>query len=417
MLQNMQKGQEMTEQILYENILDENEKSKLGELIEKGGQGILTEGDLLEVFPEAMDEPEKLEAILAALENEGIELIVHDNDSLPKPEESSQAETAEELVQQDKGVVAAKQNISSDDLVELYFSDAARKPLLSKEEEVELAKLIEKGKKARQELALGQDTPARRKELQRAVKKGWQARKKMVTSNTRLVISVAKRFLKRGVPFLDLIQEGNIGLIRAIKKFDYRRGFRFSTYATWWIRQAVSRAISYQGRTIRIPVHMGDKLTKLYRVRQQLKQQLKRDPTNEEMAQELDVSTREVEKMMRISRRTMSLDKPIRTEDDASLGDFIPDEESPSPEESVNASFLRTQLMDLIADIPEREGHILMLRYGLMDGQPRSLSEVGRTIGISRERVRQIESKALRRLRKANHFYKLRDYLDLTYSN
>jgi RNA polymerase primary sigma factor len=276
---------------------------------------------------------------------------------------------------------------------------------------VSLAKRIERGRRAREELARRPVSATRRRVLQVGVEDGWAAREHLITANSRLVISVAKKYMGRGVPFLDLIQEGNIGLIRAAKKFDYRRGHKFSTYATWWIRQAVTRAIADQGRTIRVPVHMGDQINKLLRISHQLTQKLGRDPSSEELADALDVPPKKVENMIQVARRPLSLETPTDEEEDSVLGDFIQDEESPAPTDAVTYNLLREHLQEVLNTLPPREVRILQLRYGLLDGQSYTLEEVGRKMGVTRERVRQIEAQALSRLRHPSHRRRLADYL------
>ena len=251
----------------------------------------------------------------------------------------------------------------------------------------------------------------KRQELRRKIEDGWGAREHLITANSRLVISVAKKYMGRGVPFLDLIQEGNIGLIRATKKFDYRRGHKFSTYATWWIRQAVTRAIADQGRTIRVPVHMGDQINKLLRVQHQLTQRLGREPTVEELADELEVPPKKVENMIQVARRPLSLETPTDDEEDSVLGDFIEDDEASPPDDTATYNLLREHLGEVLNSLPPREVRILQLRYGLLDGQAYTLEEVGRKMGVTRERVRQIEAQALSRLRHPSIRRKLRDYL------
>jgi RNA polymerase primary sigma factor len=276
---------------------------------------------------------------------------------------------------------------------------------------VALAQRIERGRMAREELAKGKVTPRRRTELRRFIEDGWSAREHLITANSRLVISVAKKYMGRGVPFLDLIQEGNIGLIRATKKFDYRRGHKFSTYATWWIRQAVTRAIADQGRTIRVPVHMGDQINKLLRVQHQLTQRLGREPSVEELAEALDVPPKKVENMIQVARRPLSLETPPDDEEDSVLGDFIEDDEAPPPDDTATYNLLKEHLGEVLNGLPPREVRILQLRYGLLDGQAYTLEEVGRKMGVTRERVRQIEAQALSRLRHPTIRRKLRDYL------
>ena len=303
------------------------------------------------------------------------------------------------------------ENIDTDDTIGLYLKEVSRVPLLTAEEEVDLAQRIERGRMAREELARGNVSTKRRLELRRLIEDGWAAREHLITANSRLVISVAKKYMGRGVPFLDLIQEGNIGLIRATKKFDYRRGHKFSTYATWWIRQAVTRAIADQGRTIRVPVHMGDQINKLLRVQHQLTQRLGRDPSVEELAEALDVPPKKVENMIQVARRPLSLETPTDDEEDSVLGDFIEDDEAPPPDEMVTYNLLQEHLEEILNTLPPREVRILQLRYGLLDGQAYTLEEVGRKMGVTRERVRQIEAQALSRLRHPSIRRKLRDYL------
>jgi RNA polymerase primary sigma factor len=282
---------------------------------------------------------------------------------------------------------------------------------LSAIEEVELAQRIESGRMAREELARGNVNQRRRLELRHLIEDGWSAREHLITANSRLVISVAKKYMGRGVPFLDLIQEGNIGLIRATKKFEYRRGHKFSTYATWWIRQAVTRAIADQGRTIRVPVHMGDQINKLLRVQHQLTQKLGRKPTTDELADHLEVPPKKVENMIQVARRPLSLELPTDDEEDSMLGDFIEDEEAPPPDDTATYNLLKEHLVNVLDSLPPREVRILQLRYGLLDGQSYTLEEVGRKMGVTRERVRQIEAQALSRLRHPIIKRRLRDYL------
>jgi len=303
-------------------------------------------------------------------------------------------------------------NIDTDDTIGLYLKEVSRVPLLSNiDEEVLLAQRIERGRQAREELARGNLKDKRREELRLDIQEGWNAREHLITANSRLVISVAKKYMGRGVPFLDLIQEGNIGLIRATKKFEYQRGHKFSTYATWWIRQAVTRAIADQGRTIRVPVHMGDQINKLLRVQHQLTQKFGRDPSVEELAEELEVPPKKVENMIQVARRPLSLETPTDDEEDSTLGDFIEDDEAPAPDEIATNNLLREHLEEVLDSLPPREVRILQLRYGLLDGQAYTLEEVGRKMGVTRERVRQIEAQALTRLRHPTVRRKLRDYL------
>jgi RNA polymerase primary sigma factor len=284
-------------------------------------------------------------------------------------------------------------------------------PLLTAEEEVELAQRIERGRLSREDLAKGNVSPRRRQELQRLIVDGWAAREHLITANSRLVISVAKRYIGHGVPFLDLIQEGNLGLMRAVDKFDPDRGYKFSTYATWWIRQAVSRAVSDQGRTIRLPVHMSEKLLKLRRTSQEMEQTLGREPTPEELAEALELPPERVHRYLRTAVRPLSLEQPVGEEEESTLGQFIEDDDSPEPSERAEQSLLREKLDDLLDTLQPREERILRLRYGLLDGHTYTLQEVGEMFGLTRERIRQIEQEALARLRHPSRSRQLKDYL------
>jgi RNA polymerase primary sigma factor len=378
-------------------------------LIELGKErGYVTVDDILTAFPEAERDIDQLEEAYSALLAAGVPYL----DDVTEGEDGREDEAVEEEdtgdAKEDEGYLSS---VDADDTVGLYLKEVGRVPLLTAEEEVSLAKRIERGRKAREELAKGLTSNRRQEELQRLIEDGWAAREHLITANSRLVISVAKKYMGRGVPFLDLIQEGNIGLIRAAKKFDYRRGHKFSTYATWWIRQAVTRAIADQGRTIRVPVHMGDQINKLLRISHQLTQRLGRDPSTDELADALEVTPKKVENMIQVARRPLSLETPTDEEEDSVLGDFIEDEESPAPADTVTQNLLREQLQDVLDTLPPREVRILQLRYGLLDGESYTLEEVGRKMGVTRERVRQIEAQALSRLRHPTHRRRLVDYL------
>jgi RNA polymerase primary sigma factor len=296
------------------------------------------------------------------------------------------------------------------DPVSLYFREINKVPLLSHDEEIALAKRIEAGREARKKIAQGSVSSKVKKELRRKIEDGWAAREHLVTANFRLVISVAKKYVNRGVPFLDLIQDGNIGLIRATKKFDYRRGFRFSTYATWWIRQAISRGVADHGRTIRLPVHLGDQINRLWRKSQQLTQKLGREATIEELAEVLNESPKKIDELMRVSQRPLSLELPS-DDDDNELSDYTPDEVIPAPVEAVTENIMQEHVHDILETLPPREARILQLRYGLLDGKSRTLGEVGKKMGVTRERVRQIEAQAFRRLRQPKIKRELKDYI------
>ena len=402
----------MIDDELLNSLEEQEEHGSIARLVELGRQkGFVTIDDVMHFFPEAEQDVDQLEEAFAALMSAGIPYVEDTVIGGPTEEELAEEEVEEDtrrtLVTDDNYLA----NIDTDDTIGLYLKEVGRVPLLTAQEEVELAQRIERGRLAREELARGNVTPRRRVELQRLIEDGWAAREHLITANSRLVISVAKKYMGRGVPFLDLIQEGNIGLIRAAKKFDYRRGHKFSTYATWWIRQAVTRAIADQGRTIRVPVHMGDQINKLLRVQHQLTQRLGRDPSVEELAEALEVTPQKVENMIQVARRPLSLETPTDDEEDSVLGDFIQDDEIPAPDDTATYNLLREHLENVLDGLPPREVRILQLRYGLLDGQAYTLEEVGRKMGVTRERVRQIEAQALSRLRHPAIRRKLREYL------
>ncbi len=399
------------------NDVDEDNDESLAypaiaRLVELGRQkSYITIDDILHFFPEAEQDVEQLEEAFAALMSAGIPYI-EDETPLDGPVEDDLDEEVDEKEEEESTIsLDDLENIDTDDTIGLYLKEVSRVPLLNAEEEVELAQRIERGRIAREELAKGNSSNNRRLELRKLIEDGWDGREHLITANSRLVISVAKKYMGRGVPFLDLIQEGNIGLIRATKKFDYRRGHKFSTYATWWIRQAVTRAIADQGRTIRVPVHMGDQINKLLRIQHQLTQRLGREPSVEELAEALDVPPKKVENMIQVARRPLSLETPTDDEEDSVLGDFIEDDEAPPPDDMATYNLLKEHLEEVLNGLPPREVRILQLRYGLLDGQAYTLEEVGRKMGVTRERVRQIEAQALSRLRHPVIRRKLRDYL------
>lgn len=378
-------------------------------LVKADEQDYVTYDDILAAFPEAEERLDEIEDALVTL----IEADVEIGDAAG--EERHQADSSHEdgsrCDRGDDQREASLDAIRIDDSIGLYLKEIGQVPLLTRKEEISLAKRMEAGKAARTKLRGDSLSRAERVELERVVRDGLRAREHLVRANSRLVVSVAKRYMGRGVPFIDLIQEGNIGLIRAAKKFDYTMGNKFSTYATWWIRQAVTRAIADQSRTIRIPVHMGDQINKLLRTTHRLTQELGREPTPEEMAGELDLAPEKVENMLQVARRPLSLDLPIDEEGDSELGDFIENDESAAPADVVSSSILRDLLQDVLEDLPPREVRILQMRYGLVDGETYTLEEVGRKLGVTRERIRQIEVQALSRLRHPAHARKLRDFL------
>ena len=386
------------------------------ELIELGhSQGYVTFSNILNYIPNAKKDVTSLEKAFASLLKEDIPYLEEEDDEeeiesiFSEDGGNGKHEDEDEL---DEELENRLSTIDTNDLIELYFKEAASIPLLSKDEEKELSKRIERGRLARKEMARGNVADVRRTELHQMIEDEWTALDHLITANSRLVISVAKKYMGRGVPFLDLIQEGNIGLMRAAKKFDYLRGYKFSTYATWWIRQAVTRAIADQGRTIRVPVHMGDKISKMFRMQNDLKQSLERDPSIEELADALDEAPEKVQYMMKVARRPLSLEMPTTKEGDAVLGDFVEDLETPLPDETATKHLLKEHLEEVMEALPSREVRILRLRYGVPDGKSHTLQEVGEKVGVSRERVRQIEAQALRRLRQPRIQRILRDYLE-----
>lgn len=358
-------------------------KSILKELtIEGREKGMLTYHEIEDAFERVDITPEQIEKVYEALEKLGIEIVA---DNIEEEfEDIPFIETEEE--EEEEVDITIPEGISIDDPVRMYLKEIGKVPLLSSDDEIELAKRMELGDE--------------------------EAKKRLAEANLRLVVSIAKRYVGRGMLFLDLIQEGNLGLIKAVEKFDFRKGFKFSTYATWWIRQAITRAIADQARTIRIPVHMVETINKLIRVSRQLLQELGRDPTPEEIAKEMGMSEDKVRDIMKISQEPVSLETPIGEEEDSHLGDFIPDDEAPAPAESAAFTLLKEQLIDVLDTLTPREEKVLRLRFGLDDGRARTLEEVGREFNVTRERIRQIEAKALRKLRHPSRSKKLRDFLD-----
>lgn len=392
---------------------------------------VLTYDDILEQVPNAEKNVVLIDEIMERLMEAGIEVVTaidsddettteeellnEDMNSVSGMKERDDDESAEEDWRDGDITVDAgyQQALETDDVVGLYLKEAGRVPLLTAVEEVELAKRMEKSEIASLHLEMyGDDLPMDDVyALREVIHDGELAQEHLIRANARLVISVAKKYIGRGVPFLDLIQEGNIGLIRATNKFEYQRGHKFSTYATWWIRQAVSRAVADQGRTIRVPVHMGDQLNRMRRVQLRLIQELGREPSIEEMAIGMETTPDKVENLLEIARRPVSLETPIDDEGDSTFGDFVEDVNSPAPADEVASTLLQEQLENALDRLPAREAQILRLRYGLEDGRVYTLEEVGQTIGVTRERVRQLEAQALNRLRQSSAHVILRDYL------
>lgn len=368
-------------------------------------QGYLTSEDILEIYPQEHTTVERLEKIVSFLRRQGIEILGDENE-----DNFIQADPSEDA---DIDPSTSLENVSSDDTVEIYLKEMSRVPLLCVEEEIDLAKRIERGREAQVRLNKinGNTSLIELKKLEETVEDGLRAREHIIKANTRLVVSIAKRYIGRGVPFLDLIQEGNLGLMKAVEKYEYLRGFRFSTYATWWIRQTISRSIADQGRTIRLPVHMTDRIRLLYRISHELEQNLGRPPTIEELSAEMEVPAQKVQWMLQVSWIPLSLESPVGEEDDSELGFFVEDEITPTPSQVAYENMLRERLDEVLATLSPREARILRLRFGLDDNRPYTLEEVGAKFGLTRERIRQIEGKALRRLRHPCRSRQLREYL------
>jgi RNA polymerase primary sigma factor len=367
-------------------------------------QGFVTYADILTAFPQAEEHPEEFEDILSDLAEADIEI---EGDAPGNGDGTSGPELTDEA----DGRKAHLGPVPAIDPTTLYLKEIGRVPLLTAEEEVTLARRVEAGLTAQEELDRNGHNPKEQAALTEVVQDGLEAREHLICANSRLVISVAKRYMGCGVPFLDLIQEGNIGLMHAVGKFDYRRGHKFSTYATWWIRQAVTRAIAEQSRTIRLPVHMSDQVNRLLRTNHRLMQELGREPTSGELAGAMEISPRKVEEMMRIARHPLSLETPANDEGESVLGDFIEDEDSPTLDEVTTASMLQMLLREALLDLSPREARILRLRYGLVDGETSTLDKIGKKLGVTRERVRQIEISALSRLRHPMRSRRLKGFL------
>ncbi len=357
------------------------------ELIQKGKRkGIISYREIMDAFEQVELTPEQIDDIYEALASQGIEIlpgITEEPNDEHNDQDHGQFQHEEEEVEID---LTIPEGIALDDPVRMYLKEIGRVPLLLANEEIELAKKVESGDET--------------------------AKRRLAEANLRLVVSIAKRYVGRGMLFLDLIQEGNLGLIKAVEKFDYRKGFKFSTYATWWIRQAITRAIADQARTIRIPVHMVETINKLIRVSRQLLQSLGREPTAEEIAEEMEMSPERVREIIKIAQEPVSLETPIGEEEDSHLGDFIEDQDAPAPAEAASFRLLKEQLEDVLNTLTPREEKVLRLRFGLDDGRARTLEEVGQIFNVTRERIRQIEAKALRKLRHPSRSKKLKDFLD-----
>jgi len=392
----------------------EQSDDTIAELMEKAEvQGYLTVGDVLEAFPDPEERLDQIEEVFLRFNEAEIE-VYDDKTDTPRPDlslnkpVSEKAATDEVQIAQDAFDLSG---ISSEDSVGLYLKEMARVPLLSLEEEVHLAMKLCDAQEARCQLGQDGRAPEERDHLERIIEEGRLAREHLIKANTRLVVSIAKKYMGRGVPFLDLIQEGNLGLMKAVGKFDYKRGYRFSTYATWWIRQTITRAIADQGRTIRVPVHMSDRIRRLYKTARQLEQEHGRKPTPEEIGVEMGLEPRKVRWMLKVSWRPLSLERPVGEDEDSELGSFIEDDSTPTPTLSAYQNLLREKVEEVLSTLTPREARILRLRFGLQNGRSYTLEEVGQKFGLTRERIRQIEGKALRRLRHPRRSRQLRDYL------
>ena len=377
-------------------------------LLEKASvQGYLTADDLLEVSPDVSEDAESMSVIMLALRHRGVEVVEPDYDStrsetLAAPDLQTWAEPEPEPAE-----------YSSDDTVGMYLKEMSRVPLLKAGDEFEIAIRIEAGRKAKAELMRisGRKRTLERQRLEALVQDGILAREHIIKANTRLVVSIAKRYMGNGVNFLDLIQEGNLGLMKAVEKYDVHKGFRFSTYATWWIRQTITRSIADQARTIRVPVHMTDRIRQAYKATHYLEQHLGRIPTLEELATEMQLDIERVKWILKVSRLPLSLESPVGDDEDSELGMFIEDESTPTPMQSAYQSMLKEKIDEVLGSLSPREARVLRLRFGLDTGIPFTLEEVGEKFGLTRERIRQIEGKALRRLRHPRRARQLKEYL------
>ncbi|MBD5552022.1 MAG: RNA polymerase sigma factor RpoD [Lachnospiraceae bacterium] len=409
--------------------MDENTKVKFDEKVKellnlaKKKKNVLDYSEVNDFFRDLPIEEEQFDKVLEILETNGIVC----NMELPVEGDLDDEEinlTEEDEVDMENIDLSVPDGISIEDPVRMYLKEIGKVPLLSAGEEIELAKKIEYGAAAAEKLedlekmletAEGEEKETlekEKKELGYVIADGEAAKQKLAEANLRLVVSIAKRYVGRGMLFLDLIQEGNLGLIKAVEKFNYRKGFKFSTYATWWIRQAITRAIADQARTIRIPVHMVETINKLIRVNRQLLQELGREPMLEEIAEKMDIPVERVREISKISQEPVSLETPIGEEEDSHLGDFIQDDNVPVPAEAAAFTLLKEQLVEVLGTLTEREQKVLRLRFGLDDGRARTLEEVGKEFNVTRERIRQIEAKALRKLRHPSRSRKLKDYLN-----
>ena len=380
-------------------------------------EGSITAADLAEKLSVLDLTPDETDAVYLKLVSLNVDVV--EDEAIVEEEEEEEAEPEQPAPDADEDRVRERREVDmalkapTNDPVRMYLKEIGRVPLLTAQEEVSLAKRIEAGLIAEEKLEKARDISDDDSfELRYTRRDGAQAKRHLVEANLRLVVSIAKRYVGRGMAFLDLIQEGNLGLIRAVEKFDYSKGFKFSTYATWWIRQAITRAIADQARTIRIPVHMVETINKLVRIQRQLLQDLGREPTADEIAEQMELSPKKVREIQKISQEPVSLETPVGEEEDSNLGDFIEDADAPVPLERASFKLLQEQLESVLHTLSDREKEVIRLRFGLVDGQPRTLEDVGKKFGVTRERIRQIESKTLSKLRHPSRSQKLRDYLE-----
>ena len=406
--------QELTEEAKAELIaakFDEKCKSLLQ--IAKKKKNVLDYEEIMKAFADTDFEADKMEKVFEFLENNNVDVKMPDEDE----DDDEIILDDEDDIDIEKIDLSVPDGVVLEDPVRMYLKEIGKVPLLSADEEITFAKKMELGAAMKKQMeenieAFRALSPQEQKEYKKAIDQGEMAKKRLAEANLRLVVSIAKRYVGRGMLFLDLIQEGNLGLIKAVEKFDYRKGYKFSTYATWWIRQAITRAIADQARTIRIPVHMVETINKLVRVSRQLLQELGREPSPEEIAAAMDIPVERVREIQKISQEPVSLETPIGEEEDSHLGDFIQDDNVPVPAEAAASTLLKEQLVEVLGTLTEREQKVLRLRFGMDDGRARTLEEVGKEFNVTRERIRQIEAKALRKLRHPSRSRKLKDYLD-----
>ncbi len=418
------KREENVEEVVANEGAEAKFQEKMKELLEIGRKkkNILEDHEINDFFKDMSLDAEKMERVLDILEQNNID-VLHISDDDDDDDIIMDDEDVED-VEVENIDLSVPDGVSVEDPVRMYLKEIGKVPLLSAEEEIELAKVMEAGTVAQEKILIlkkrmddaaeeeKQELLDEIKLLQKEVDAGGDAKKRLAEANLRLVVSIAKRYVGRGMLFLDLIQEGNLGLIKAVEKFDYRKGYKFSTYATWWIRQAITRAIADQARTIRIPVHMVETINKLIRVSRQLLQELGREPSPEEIAEEMSMPVERVREILKISQEPVSLETPIGEEEDSHLGDFIKDDNVPVPADAAAFTLLKEQLEEVLGTLTDREQKVLTLRFGLEDGRARTLEEVGKEFNVTRERIRQIEAKALRKLRHPSRSRKLKDYLE-----